>query len=163
MDAHAFRESRLYKHWSDRSMFQLTRCRRCDEAHFQFYVGLPQSLPEVIAASRARYGAADDADLHVCISHRRRRATAHAERARAAEGKRCTEIPAGDDPAYRAFVWTRLVGNSTAGRIVNAGRYTVTAIGKQQNWPCGRHHKRRIRNITRDLRQMLPTRSRIGV
>ncbi len=39
------------------------------------------------------------------------------------------EIPAGDDPAFPCFVGTKLVGNATAGRVVNGGRYTVNAIG----------------------------------
>ena len=75
---------------------------------------------------------AEDADLHVCISHYRRRAIAHAKQKRLAEGRECVEIPAGDDPAFPCFVATKLVGNSTSGRIVNGGRYTVTAIGKEK-------------------------------
>jgi len=74
---------------------------------------------------------AGDADSHVTISHKRRRTIAHAKQQRLAEGKECVEIPAGDDPAFPCFVGTRLVGNSTSGRIVNGGRYTVTAIGKE--------------------------------
>ena len=34
VSATAFQESRLYKSWSDSTCFQLTRCRRSDEAHF---------------------------------------------------------------------------------------------------------------------------------
>ena len=71
-------------------------------------------------------------DLHVCISHRRRRTIAHAKQARLAEGRECVEIPAGDDPSFLCFVGTKLVGNSTAGRVVNGGRYTVTAIGEDK-------------------------------
>ena len=113
-------------------MFKLRRCRRSDESHFNFYCGLPQSLPRAITASRARFGEAKDADLHICISHRRRRAIAHAKQARLAEGRACVEIPAGDDPAFPCFVGTKLVGNSTAGRIVNGGRYTVTTAGSEK-------------------------------
>ena len=36
--------------------------------------------------------------------------------------------PPGDDPPWPCFVSTKLVGDGTAGRIVNGGRYTVTAI-----------------------------------
>jgi hypothetical protein len=132
VDAQAFRESRVYKRWSDCTMFKLTRCRRSDEAHFKFYCGLPQSLPQAIAASQARFGEAEDADLHVCISHRRRRAIAHAKQKRLAVGRECVEIPAGNDPEFPCFVGTKLVGNSTSGRIVNGGRYTVTAVGKDK-------------------------------
>ena len=110
-------------------MFRLARCRRSDEEHFLFYTGLPASLPRAIAMSRTRYGGSLGADLHICISRRRRRAIAHAKQRRLAEGRPCVEIPAGDDPAYPCFVATKLVGNGTAGRIVNGGRYTVTTIG----------------------------------
>ena len=65
-------------------------------------------------------------------SHHRRRAIAHAKQQRLAEGRECVEVPAGDDPAFQCFVGTKVVGNSTAGRIVNGGRYTVTAIGKEK-------------------------------
>lgn len=129
VEAQAFRTSRLYKLWSDCTMFRLTRCRRSDEAHFQFYTGLPRKLSEAIATSQSRYGQADDADLHVCISHRRRRAIAHAKQKRLTEGKESVEIPEGDDPAFSCFQGTKLVGNSSTGRIVNGGRYTVTRIG----------------------------------
>ena len=113
-------------------MLRLTRCRRGDQAHFDFYTGLPQNLSKAIAESRKRYGHADDADLHVCISHKRRRTIAHAKQARLAEGRECVEIPENDDPAFPCFVGTKLVGNSTSGKIVNGGRYTVTAIGKEK-------------------------------
>ena len=42
------------------------------------------------------------------------------------------EIPENDDPAFPCFVGTKLVGNSTSCKIVNGGRYTVTAIGKEK-------------------------------
>ena len=70
----AFKESRLYKSWSDCTCFRLTRCRRSDQAHFDFYTGLPQHLHKAISQSKKRYRDTDDADLHICISHKRRRA-----------------------------------------------------------------------------------------
>ena len=42
------------------------------------------------------------------------------------------ETPAGDDPTFPCFVSTKLVGNGAAGRVVNGGRYTVTAIGTER-------------------------------
>jgi len=86
-------------------------------------------LARAIAASRRHYGDAKDADLNVTISHRKRRKISSAKQAAAAVGKECVEIPAGDDPSYQCFVGTRLVGNSTAGKVVNGGRYTVASIG----------------------------------
>jgi hypothetical protein len=125
----AFKESRLYKSWSDCTCFQLTRCRRSDQEHFDFYTGLPQTLPKAISQSRKRYRDADDADLHICISHKRRRAINSYKQTTASQGKQCIEIPAGDDPSFQCFVGTRLVGNATTGKFVNGGRYTVTALG----------------------------------
>jgi len=132
VSATAFRESRLYKSWSDCTCFELTRCRRSDQEHFDFYTSLPQSLPKAITQSRKRYREADDADLHVTISHKRRRAISTSKQARAAISKECIEIPAGDDPGFKCFVGTKLVGSSTTGKIVNGGRYDVTGIGKEQ-------------------------------
>ncbi len=128
----AFRESRLYKSWNDCTCFELTRCRRSDVAHFDFYTTLPHSLPKAIAESRKRYRDVADADLHVCISHKRRRAISTAKQRQAAEGKECVVVPAGDDPAFSCFVGTRLVGSSTGGRFVNGGRYSVTRIGGER-------------------------------
>ena len=75
VDPHAFRHSRLYKWWSDRTKFVLQRCRRSDQGHFDFYTSLSMHLPHATAASRRKYGTTnDDADLHLTISHKRRRA-----------------------------------------------------------------------------------------
>ena len=56
----------------------------------------------------------------------------NAKQRRAAEGKECVEIQAGEDPAFPCFVGTRLVGGSTNGKFVNGGRYTVTRIGGER-------------------------------
>ena len=132
VSATAFRASRLYRSWSDCTSFELTRCRRSDEAHFAFYTSLSGDLSKAVSAARGRYGDAEDADLHVTISHRKRRAISTAKQARAAQGKPCIAIPAGDDPGFQCFVGTRLVGNATASKIVNGGRDTVTAIGQER-------------------------------
>ncbi len=126
----------MYKLWSDCTCFELTRCRRSDQSHFDFYTTLPQSLPKAIAESKRRYPilvSQEDADLHVCISHYRRRAISSAKQARAAQGKECVEVPAGDDPAFPCFVGTKLVGSSTSGKLfVNGGRYVVTRVGGER-------------------------------
>lgn len=118
VSATAFRESRLYKSWSNSTCF----------GHFDFYTTLQQSLPKAIAESKRRYPSQKDADLHVCISHYRRRVISSAKQAHAAQGKECVEVPEGDDPAFPLFVGTRLVGSSTSGKFVNGGRYVVTCI-----------------------------------
>lgn len=125
----AFKGSRLYKSWSDCTCFQLTRCRRSDQKHFDFYTGLSQNLSKAISESRKRYRDADDADLHICISHKRRRAINSEKQARASQGQQCIEIPAGDDPKFQCFVGTKLVGNATTGKFVNGGRYLVMGLG----------------------------------
>ena len=132
VSATAFRESRLYKSWSNCTCFELTRCRRSDQNHFDFYTNLPQSLPKAIAESKKKYGNTEDADLHVCISHYRRRSISGAKQKRAAEGRECVEVPVGDDPAFPCFVGTRLVGSSTTGKFVNSGRYVVICIGEER-------------------------------
>ena len=73
-----------------------------------------------------------DADLHVTISHKRRRMISSSKQAQAAVGKECIDIPAGGDPSFRCFVGTKLVGSSTTGKVVNGGRYTVTTSSKEQ-------------------------------
>ena len=70
--------------------------------------------------------------MHVTISHKRRRVISSSKQAQAAVGKECVEIPAGDDPGFTCFVDTKLVGNSTSGKIVNGARYIVTRIGKER-------------------------------
>ena len=69
-----------------------------------------------------------EADLHICISHWRRRKIGLEKQIKAAEGKACIQIPSGEDPSYPCFVGTRLVGNATNGKIVNGGRYEVVGI-----------------------------------
>lgn len=63
VSATAFRESRLYKSWSDCTCFQLTRCRRSDQEHFDFYTSLPQNLSKAIAQSRKRYRETEDGKI----------------------------------------------------------------------------------------------------
>lgn len=130
VSATAFQESRLYKSWSDCTCFELTRCRRSDDVHFNFYTSLSQNTAKAISESKKRYREATDADLHVTISHKRRRIISSSKQAEAAQGKDCVEVPAGDDPAFKCFVGTRLVGSSTSGKMTNGGRYTVISLHK---------------------------------
>ena len=130
VDAAAFQRSRLYKSWSDRTMFKLTRCRRSDAEHFQFYTNLPSDLRQAVAASRRRYPPKGEVDLHICISHKQRRAISASMQTEAAKGKETIHIPAGDDPAYDCCLGTKLVGNCTSGKIVNGGRYLVISFSE---------------------------------
>ena len=133
--AEAFQESRLYKTWSDCTRFELTRCRRSDREHFDFYTTLPDNLPKAIQKAKKQYTKPENvthADLHICISHWRRRKISMAKQVEAAEGKACVNIPDGEDPGYPCFVGTRVVGNSTNNKFVNGGRYVVTAMSEEK-------------------------------
>ena len=109
-------------------MFKLTRCRRSDAEHFDFYCSLPNDLRKAVAASRQRYPPQGEVDLHICISHRQRRAISASMQAEAAKGKTTIRIPAGDDPEYDCCVGTKLVGNCTSGKFVNGARYLVISF-----------------------------------
>ena len=45
----AFSMSRLYRQWSECTMFKMTRCRRSDEDHFNFYRSIPTDLKQAIS------------------------------------------------------------------------------------------------------------------
>ena len=111
-------------------MFKLTRCRRSDAEHFEFYTTLPNDLRKAVALSRKQYPPMGEVDLHICISHRQRRAISASRQVEAAKGKETIRIPGGDDPEYDAFVGTRLVGNCTSGRFVNGARYRILAFSE---------------------------------
>ena len=80
MKQHAFRDSRLYKMWADCNMVNLAQYRRSDQAHFDFYTNLGQDLKLAIQRTNSTYGVAlpeEDADLHICLSHRKRKEINH--------------------------------------------------------------------------------------
>ena len=83
----AFQKSRMYKLWSECTMFELRRCRRSDKAHFDFYCGLSQDVGTAIRESRKRHPPADDADLHICISHKRRKLISQDKQIKFTKGK----------------------------------------------------------------------------
>ena len=128
VNAAAFKESRLYKSWSDCTQFILTRCRRSDAEHFQFYTTLPNDLRKAVAASRQRYPPKGEVDLHICISHKQRRKISASRQLEAAKGRPTIRIPAGDDPEYDAYEGTRIVGNCTSGKFVNGARYGMSSF-----------------------------------
>ena len=93
--------------------FRLAKCRRSDQKHFDSYNGLSQNLSNAIPECMKRYRDADDADLHICISHKRCRVINSEKQSRASQCKQCIEIPARDDHKLKCFVGTRLVMHST--------------------------------------------------
>jgi len=137
VDPLILRDSALLKRWSDCTLFRLTRCRRSDEAHFNFYTQLHEDLPTAIAWARAAYKSthsagmrrAERGGLHLVISHRKRR-TINAERQNAvAEGLAGVQVPAHDgEPEYVCVPGTPLVGSCTGRGFVNGAFYEVREV-----------------------------------
>ena len=130
MDQEAFKKSKLFFDWADGMRFVLRRCRRSDQAHFDFYIGMSKNVGSALKQARKRYRQSDDAELHVTISHKRRRLLNAEKQLKASAGREYIEVPAGVDPGFRCFVGTKLVGCATGSRFVNSARYTVEAIGE---------------------------------
>ena len=130
-----FRWSRLYKLWSDCTMFKLTQPRRCDPKHFQFYTTLPSDLRGAVAQARARHPPNAEADYNLVLSNGRRKAISSRRQRDAALDKETVQVPSGDDPEYPLFVGTRLIGCLTIKGVVNGAFYTVTAI-KRPGFRC---------------------------
>ena len=110
-------------------MFKLTKCRRSDQAHFNFYTNLHESLEIAKTWTRAKYKqGSPEGSLHLVISHRKRRAL----------NEKLQDAFAGDcglsisefdsEPAYRCIPGTPLVGSCTSRGIVNGAFYEVICI-----------------------------------
>ena len=112
-------------------MFELRRCRRSDRAHFDFYCGLSQDVGLAIRESRKRHLPADDVDLHICISHKRRKLISHDKQVQFSKGKKSIVIPEGEDPKFKLCVGTPLIGSITNSEFTNGARYMVLSIGEK--------------------------------
>ena len=89
-------------------------------------MNLPGGLRTAIkTCKRDHQNTQEDADTHLVISHRHRRAISLEKQVAAAVGQQTVFIPAGDDPEYKCFVGTRLVGSCTNHKFINGARYTV--------------------------------------
>jgi len=129
VDPQIFKDSALLKTWSDHNLFVLTRCRRSDEAHFGFYTSLHEDLSTAITRVRASYKTGTRADLHLVISHRKRRALNAKQQATFADGKALIKIPAHDgESEYDCVRGTPLVGTCTGQHFVNGAFYEVVGI-----------------------------------
>jgi len=132
VDPLILRESMLLKRWSNCTLFQLTRCRRSDQAHFNFYTQLHEDLPTAIAWARAAYKRSCQMTagaLHLVISHRKRRNINAQLQEAFAEGKPAVMVPAHDgEPEYACVVGTPLVGSCTGRGFVNGAFYEVMTI-----------------------------------
>ena len=130
VDDDVFMQSRLYKHWSDSTMFVLTQPRRCDPQHFQFNTQLPEDLGEAVRLARQRCPPNLNADWNLVMSNARRKSISITRQLRLAAGRETIQVPEGEDPAYPLFVGTKLIGCLTIKKCVNGAFYEVVSIGK---------------------------------
>ena len=129
------KDSALLWRWSEGTHFVLTRCRRSDAAHFKFYMTLPQSVKAAVAKVRAQYPTSNEADLHLTISHRRRRAINSMQQLRFT-GAHGVEVPEHDgEPSYWCAAGTPLVGSCTGRAFVNGAFYSIQSVsGNSDGW-----------------------------
>ena len=110
---------------------QLTRCRRSDAPHFAFFTALHEDLATAIAWTRGAYKRTERAQLHLTISHRKRRRI-NTRLQSAFAGENGVDVPAHDgEPEYRCVPGTPLVGSCTGRGFVNGAFYEVREV--QQN------------------------------
>ncbi len=126
------RESALLKRWSGSNLFELTRCRRSDQVHFDMYTRLHPDLRTAIAATRAVYKKSSRAErgaLHLVISHKKRRTLNAIHQTVLADGKAGLDITGHEgEPEYRCVVGTPLCGSCTGHGFTNGAFYRVVDI-----------------------------------
>ena len=110
VDPLIFQDSHLLEQWSGSTHFKLTRCRRSDKPHFQFYTSLNSNLATAIAWTKLAYKKSDEADLHLVISHAKRRSINSTRQGLFAQGRLGVSIPAQTEPGYMCVAGTPLVG-----------------------------------------------------
>ena len=129
VDPKILEESALLKRWSDCNMFQLTKCRRSDLPHFKFYTALHEDLATAICWARAQYKRSSRGDLHLVISHKKRRSINATKQEQFALDKPGIGVSAYDgEPEYTCVVGSPLVGSCTGKGFVNGAFYEVAKI-----------------------------------
>jgi hypothetical protein len=121
--------SDLLKDWSDCTMFQLTKCRRSDEPHFRFYTSLPEDLHTAINMTKRKYKKSneEDGDLHLVISHRKRRSLNVNKQERMSLGLGVL-VPCYDGECeYACVKGTPPVGSCTGHKFVNGAFYEMVS------------------------------------
>jgi hypothetical protein len=118
-----FMHSRLFKQWSDETCFVLKKCRRSDEAHFNFYMQIPRmSLQDAITQSLDRFKQTEQpCEWNLVISHHRRKHINATQQARLAKNKFTVSIPPGPDPGFELFCGTKLLGCNNSHKIIRNG------------------------------------------
>ena len=127
VDPKILKESHLLKRWSDSTMFQLTRCRRSDQSHFNFYTSLPDDIHEAIRLTKQTYRKRSEADLHLVISHNHRRNLNDKYQKILSSGKNSIKI-AINDGYYDLVVGTPLIGTNTTRKFINGAFYECLSI-----------------------------------
>jgi len=126
-----FRNSRLSWHWSGGARFVLRRCRRSDQAHFDFYSGLRRlPLEEALHRALVRYPPRANCDWNIVLSHyRRRKINEQMQQEAARRHAGAEKVRVEGEVPFDCFEGTRLVGcNSTFPGIVNGAFLQVTAV-----------------------------------
>jgi hypothetical protein len=129
VDAAVFKGSQLLKIWSDCQHFILETCRRSDQAHFNFYTRLGDDVQTACAWTRSSYPQNGEAELHLCISHYRRRCLNTSMQEVFSWNKSSVTIPAFEqEPEYQGVVGTPLIGTCTSRGICNGSFYTIVGV-----------------------------------
>ena len=136
--ADAFEKSELFLNWSEGTRFVLRRCRRSDQAHFDFYTSLrDRPVREALAAARARYPARAEGACtwNITMSNWRRKKINEKMQRRAAEAvpeaAKALIEGEGVEVPYHLFAGTRLIGSNTVGKFVNGAFLVVLELGSE--------------------------------
>ena len=132
-----FERSNLFWHWSGGTRFVLRRCRRSDQAHFDFIKSLQDLEPaKALEAAKARYPSRGKraADWNLTLSnHKRRRINSEMQPEAAVATEDRVWID-GETPFW-CFAGTRLIGcNCTLRGIVNGAFLLVTRVSPEAVW-----------------------------
>ena len=150
---HAFRDSRLYKIWADCNMFCLTKCRRSDQQHYDHYTNLGNDLKQAIQKTKEVYGIAsqgEDADLHICLSHQKRKRINHKKQSDFSRNLPHVVINESENEhEYKLCLETPLIGACTGNKIINGVRYKVVEI--LENEICVKAQDEKVIKINKDI------------
>jgi hypothetical protein len=134
-----FERSNLFWRWSGGAHFVLRRCRRSDQAHFDFTRSLQALEPaKALEAAKARYpslGGKRVPDWNLNLSnHKRRRINSEMQHDAAAAATEDRVWIDGETPFW-CFAGTRLIGCNRALRgIVNGAFLLVTRVSPETVW-----------------------------